>query len=154
MSSPCRSVSQKHTDYKIYLSIIPCPAWEVSPRRPGCICVRSPRRNSFPQTRTGSLQSSIPRWSSVFQLLACLQNPQLTEVQGISRILASRIVTLLSESLVPFLCRFIPPAFERNLFGLPEVSTRDILLKMYPPGIQHTPKETSEHMGALLFLKA
>ena len=108
------------------------------------------------QNRTDSLQSSIQHWSSVFQLLTHLQTAQFTEAQGIFRILSSRIVTRsikpsltlcgtseLTESLLPF----IATRSRKHSHGISLVylkfSTRDTLLQMYSPDIQHTPKETS-----------
>ena len=164
---PCHSTPQsqdqmKHTDCnKVYLSTIPCPVRKS--HRPDCTCLRSPRGPSFPQTRTGSRQSSIQHWSSVFQLLTCLQTAQYTEAQGIPQILSSRIVTRSIKLSLTFVWHVgahrKPSSISLPLFSTSilcgislvylKFSTRDILLQMYPPGIQHTPKDTSEHIGAL-----
>ena len=51
---------------------------------------------------------------------------------------------------------FFTTLFRHHLSGIslvyPKFSTRDILLQMYPPDIQHTSKDISEHKRAPIFL--
>ena len=92
---------------------------------PDCMCLVS---DLFPQTRTCSVLD--PTLELGFQLLTRLQTAQLTEAQGIPRILSSRIVTRSIKRSLTFVrhlgahrkpSAISLPAFERNLFGVPEV---------------------------------
>ena len=118
---------------------------------------------SFLRNRTGSLQSSIEHWSSVFQLLT---DPDRSTHRG-SRDLSDPfvkdrhtfcqafpdIVRHLRAHRKPssISCHMIPPAFARNLLGLPAVFNERPLLQMYPLGIQHAPKETSKYKRVCCF---
>ena len=121
---PCLSTTQPQDHVKqsqhntIYLSIIPSPAPEVTPSRLPVF-----------QVSSGTFIPTHP----VFQLLTCLQTAQLTEAHGISDPFVKNRHTFhqaftdsctaprsSQKAFFLFLCNIIPPAFEWNLFGLPQ----------------------------------
>ena len=163
----CRSVSQhstpdhmKHTDSnKIYLSIMPGPASEVTPSRLHVSQVSSVDLH-FKQTSTGSLQSSssmelgftvayLSPDRSTHRGPRDLSDPRHTFHQAVPDICAASRSSQKPSSIS------LPLYIRQHLSGISLVylkfSTRHILLQMYPPDIQHTSKDISEHQGALIF---
>ena len=158
---PCRSVSQHSTvthcrnknltTAKLHLPIISRPGSEVSQSR---IHTSKVSKETFFHTQTRLVhfsprsncraRLSIAHFSPDRSTHRSPRDPSRSLCQGSSHVPPSL------GSLLPCLCHTIPPAFARELFGLPEVL--NTLLQMYPPDIQHTPKETSEYKRALNFL--
>ena len=131
---------------------------EVTPSRLHVSQVSS-RDLQFPQTRTVSLQSSI------LQLLTLspdrstprgprdLSNPFVKDRHTFHQAFTN-ICTAPRSSQKAFI-RFFATLFRQHSSGISLVytmfSTRDIPLQMYPPDIQHTSEENSEHQGAPIF---
>ena len=138
------------TTTKSTSSSYPVHLVEVTPSRLHVSQVSS-RDLQFPQTRSVSLQSSI------LQLFTL--SPDRSTPRG-PRDLSNTFVKDRHTSHQAFTNICTAPRSSQTLFrqhssGISLVytkfSTRDIPLQMYPPYIQHTSKENSEHKGALIF---
>ena len=137
--------------YPVHLVEVTPSRWHVSQV--------SSRDLQFPQTRTVSLQSSI------LQLLTLspdrstpraprdLSNPFVKDRHTFHQAITN-ICTAPRSSQKAFF-HFFATLFRQHSSGISllytKFSTRDIPLQMYPPDIQHTSKENSEHQGALIF---